>query len=120
MTVSSETLASISAPDQLESRLGTLEFTDGVPSAKTAEAAYDQLDFVHGLNAYLNGFPGASTQAIRKGFHEAAVEDNAVLIFSELMGSESLFLTANADTVYYISFLDLTDGPLVVETPPDA
>lgn len=56
MAVSKETLSSISAPKQLESRLGTLEFTDGVPSAKTADAVYDQLDFAHGLNAYLNGF----------------------------------------------------------------
>ncbi|WP_199240241.1 MULTISPECIES: DUF1254 domain-containing protein [Kribbella] len=29
-------------------------------------------------------------------------------------------LTVNADTVYYLAFLDLSDGPLVVETPPDA
>ena len=29
-------------------------------------------------------------------------------------------MTANADTVYYISFIDLSDGPMVVETPPDA
>jgi hypothetical protein len=29
-----------------------------------------------------------------------------------------LFLTANADTLYYFGFLDLTKGPLVVETPP--
>jgi hypothetical protein len=42
------------------------------------------------------------------------------LIFSELMDSRSLFLTANADTVYYIAFLDLSDGPPVVETPPNA
>ncbi|MDP9228980.1 MAG: DUF1254 domain-containing protein, partial [Actinomycetota bacterium] len=64
MAVSKETLSFISAPEQLESRLGTLEFTDGVPSAETAEIVYDQLDFVHGLNAYLNGFPGASTWAL--------------------------------------------------------
>ena len=42
------------------------------------------------------------------------------MIFSELMGSESLFLTANADTVYYLSFIDLSSGPMVVETPPQA
>ena len=40
MTVSSDTLTAISAPEKLESRLGTLEFTDGVPSAKTVETAY--------------------------------------------------------------------------------
>ena len=34
------------------------------------------------------------------------------------MDSKSLFLTANADTVYYFSFVDLTKGPMVVEQPP--
>jgi hypothetical protein len=120
VTVSTDTLRSISTPEQFDSRLGSLEFTDGFPSPRTSELVQDHLDFVHGLNAYLNGFPGASTQAMRKGFHEAGVEDNAVLIFSELMGSESLFLTANADTVYFISFVDLASGPIVVETPPMA
>ena len=81
---------------------------------------YDHLDFVHALNVYLDGFAGASTYAIRKGFHEAGAEDNQILIFSELMGSESVFLTANADTVYYLGIVDLTSGPMVVETPPQA
>jgi hypothetical protein len=120
MTVSGETLRSISAPDQLDSRLGKLDFVDGVPSPRTSELVYDQLDFSHGLNAYLNGFPGASTWALRKGFHEAGVQDNEILIFSQLMDSQSLFLTANADTVYFVGIVDLTSGPMVVETPPQA
>jgi len=120
MTDSSGTLASISTPEELDSRLGTLEFVDGVPSNETAERVYDHLDFVHALNVYLDGFAGASTYAIRKGFHEVGVEDNQILIFSELMGAESVFLTANADTVYYLGVIDLTSGPMVVETPPQA
>ena len=40
-------------------------------------------------------------------------------IFSGLMDSASLFLTANADTVYFWTFLDLSPGPLVVETPAE-
>ena len=31
-----------------------------------------------------------------------------------------MFLTANADTVYYLMIVDLNDGPMVVETPPMA
>ena len=42
-----------------------------------------------------------------------------MLIFSELMDSRSLFLTANADTVYFWSFHDLSQGPLVFETPSE-
>ncbi len=120
MTVSTETLSAISMPDRLETRLGTLAVVDGVPTDDTAEKVYDNLDFVHGLNVYLNGFAGASTVAMRKGFHEVGVDDNQILIFSELMGSESLFLTANADTVYFLGIVDLTSGPMVVETPPQA
>jgi len=77
MTVSTETLESIATPQQIDSRLGTLDFVDGFPSSETTELVYDNLDFVHALNVYLNGFPGASTVALRKGFHEAGVEDNA-------------------------------------------
>ena len=36
------------------------------------------------------------------------------------MDAKSLFLTANADTVYFIGFIDLTKGPMVFETPPGA
>jgi hypothetical protein len=48
------------------------------------------------------------------------VKDNEILIFSELMDAKSLFLTANADTVYFVGGLDLSKGPMVLETPPNA
>lgn len=115
--VSAETLTSISTPDRVETRLGTLEFRRGAPSAATAELLYDHLDFVHGVEAFLGAIPGASLTAMRNGFHSIGVDDNAVLIFSDLMDSASLFLTANADTVYAISFVDLSNGPMVVDVP---
>lgn len=115
--VSAETLASLSTPDRVESRLGTLEFSDGAPSDATADLLYDHLDFLHGVEAFINAFPGASTTALRRGFHSIGVEDNSVLIFSELMDSASLFLTANCDTLYALSFVDLSTGPMVVEVP---
>jgi len=43
-----------------------------------------------------------------------------VVIFEKFMDSNSLFLTANADTVYYLTGLDLSKGPVVVEQPPGA
>ena len=46
------------------------------------------------------------------------MKDNEVIVFSELMDAKSLFLTANADTVYVFGVLDLTKGPMVLETPP--
>jgi len=36
------------------------------------------------------------------------------------MDASSLYLTANADTIYYLSGIDLSQGPMVIEQPPDA
>jgi len=105
-------------PDKVETRIGPLQFKDGAPSVETAEKVYDTLDFTRGLDAFLNSYGGASAYAIRKGLLGIGAEDNTVTIYPELMDAKSLFLTANADTVYYFSIVDLTKGPVVVEQPP--
>jgi hypothetical protein len=116
--VPKETLESLSTPDKVETSIGTLEFKDGAPSAETAQTVYDKLDFTRALNVYNNSFRGASAYAIRQGFESIGAEDNnSVIIFSELMDANSLFLTGNADTIYYLATLDLTNGPMVIEQP---
>jgi hypothetical protein len=109
---------SITTPDKVETRLGTLDFKDGAPSAQTVEKVFDTLDFTHALNAYLNSYGGASAYALCQGFASIGANDNSIVLFSELMDSNSLFLTANADTVYYMGCIDLAKGPMVVEQPP--
>lgn len=118
--VSQETVDSLSAPDKIETHIGTLEFKDGAPTVDTAKKVYDTLDFTRALNAYNNSFRGASALAIVKGFESIGAKPGDVVIFSELMDSNSLFLTANADTVYYLAGLDLSKGPLVIEQPSNA
>jgi len=105
-------------PDRVDTRVGTLEFKDGTPTIDTAQKVRDALDFTAALNVFNNSFRGASAYALRKGFQSIGAEDNSIIIFSELMDANSLFLTANADTVYYMGVLDLTKGPMVVEQPP--
>ena len=117
MSATADTLASIATPDTVESRLGTLEFDDGAPSEATAELLYDHLDFVHGVEAFLGALPGASLAAVRRGYLSTGVEDNSFAFFPELMDSASVFLTANCDTVYFWGFLDLSDGPMVIDVP---
>ena len=114
---SPDTLKSISTPDKIESRLGTLEFNDGAPSEATAALLYDHLDFIHGVQAFIDAYPGASTTAIRRGFRSVGAEDNSMVLFSELMDSASLFLTANCDTFYFLGFVDLSEGPMVIDVP---
>ena len=110
---------SITTPDKVETRIGTLDFKDGAPSKATVDKVYDNLDFTHAQRAFVDTLQGVSIHAIRKGLQSVGVKDNEVLIFSELMDAKSLFLTANADTIYVVGALDLTKGPMVLETPPE-
>ena len=115
------TVTSLGAPDRVETAIGTLTFKDGVPDADTAAKVYDAMDFANALAVYNNSFRGASAYAISAGLRGAVgAKDNDVVIFSELMDASSLFLTANADTVYYLAAIDLTHGPMVIEQPSDA
>ena len=100
---------SITTPPSVDTSIGTLKFDDGIPSQETADAVYDQLDLQRGIETFLNGIRGVSIYAARKGLRDAGVKDNeGVLIFSGLMDAHSLFLTANADTIYFISTIDLS------------
>ena len=109
---------SIMTPDRVDTRIGHLEFKYGAPTVDTAEKVRDTLDFTRALNVYNNSFRGASAYAIGKGFQSIGAEDNTIVIVPGLMDAKSLFLTANADTVYFIGVLNLSKGPLVVEQPP--
>ncbi|MFA9404170.1 MAG: DUF1254 domain-containing protein, partial [Anaerolineales bacterium] len=104
---------SIMTPDKVETRVGTLEFFDGIPTEKTAAALYNHLDYIRGFETFLNGMPAASLEAFRRGQASLGAKNyNQVMIFDQLMDSNSLFLTGNTDTVYVSVFLDLKkDGP---------
>jgi len=110
----------ITTPDSVQTRIGPLDFKDGMPSKDTIDKVYDNLDFTHAFEAFVNTLQGVSIRALHKGLLSAGVKDNEVIVFSELMDAKSLFLTANADTVYAIGMLDLTKGPMVLEVPPKA
>jgi hypothetical protein len=108
---------SLVTPDHVASPLGELTFHDGVPTPATATKLYDALDTMHAEEAFLNTFQAVSSEAAHQGFVDAGVKDNEVLLYSGFTDAKSLFLTANCDTVYFLSFLDLSKGPIAVEVP---
>lgn len=110
--------SSVTTAEKMETRIGTLEFPNGQPSRETLEKVYDNLDFIHAFRAFSDTLQGVSIHAVRKGIASVGAKDNEVIVFSELMDASSLFLTANADTLYIIGSLDLSNGPMVIEVPP--
>ena len=112
----------ILTPDKVETRIGTLNFFDGIPTKETAKLVYDNLDFLRGIETFLNGIPATSIEGLRRGLASLGAENsNQVVVFDQLMDSNPLFLTGNTSTVYAVPFLNLKkDGPTVIEIPKGA
>ena len=120
MKMTTDIPEAITTPDKVETRIGTLGFFDGFPDDATTQKVYDNLDFMRGVEAFLNAMPGASAEAIRVGWaSQGAVNNQTLLIMESLMDSKSLFLTPNTESIYHMAWLDVSDGPLVIETPPN-
>jgi len=111
--------AKITTPETIQTRIGTLNFKNGVPDAATEKLVYDQLDFGRGVDAFMQGMSATSVYALCRGFEQAGIKPNQGIGISEdLLDARSLFLTANTTTVYVVMCVDLNAEPMVVRVPP--
>ncbi len=108
----------VASPVKVETRFGTLNFFDGFPDKASIEKLFDNLDFQRAVQAYLLALPPVNQAANRNAIRELGPVNRTVPIFEQLVDSRSIFLTANDNTVYSWTWLDLSKGPLVVEVPP--
>lgn len=119
MKMTTEVPEGVATPDKLETRLGTLTSVDGVPDKATAQKIYDNLDFQRGVQAYLNSMQIASLSGMRSAYLKFGPANQTVLFFEDLMDSKALWLTPNTVSIYFASWLETKDEPLVIETPPN-
>ena len=110
----------IPTKEKIKSKIGTLLMPNGYPTKETVAKLEDEMMYVNGVQTYVNTMQGISLWAMRKGFIEAGIKDNDFVVFPEMMDGNQLFLTANMDTYYYMSFIDLSNGPMVFESPVNA
>lgn len=106
---------------KMETRIGDLEFKNGFPTESTTKTLFEYRTFYRAVEAFTQNTFAASLYAMRKGYAEmGAGKPNQVLVWENRMDNKSLFLTANSETVYAMTFLDLKiDGPTVIECPPN-
>ena len=62
--VSTSIPPAITTPNKVESRIGPLFFKDGMPSKETVAKIYDNLDFTHAFEAFVNTMQGVNAEAI--------------------------------------------------------
>lgn len=108
----------IAIPPTLETRLGTLRFEGGVPDSASTAKLLDNLDFQRAVQAYLLGLPAVNQLANRKAMLSMGTANLTVPIWEQKVDSRTVELTANDNTPYTWFWLDLRQGPLVLEVPP--
>jgi hypothetical protein len=108
----------VASPAKVETRLGTLHFNDGFPDAATAEKLFDNLDFQRAVQAYLLALPAVNQAGNRDAILQLGPVNKTVPIWEQLVDSRTIELTANDNTPYTWFWIDLREGPLVIEVPP--
>jgi hypothetical protein len=110
---------SVTTPDEIETRLGTLRFVDGFPTAETADKVYEQLYFQRAVEAMVATTQAASLSAFRNSIRQWGPDNETMIFWNGRMDSKVLLLTPNTTVVYGFMWIDLKDGPMVMETPPN-
>ena len=99
--------ASITAPDKVETSIGTLNYFDGVPTNKTVDTVYDYLDRSRAVNVFLNSIPAMSIATLREWqANVGADQSNKICIWDTLMDSTTVLLTGNTSTMYAVGSID--------------
>src|SRR5512141_206768 len=95
LRMATEIPASITTPDRVETRLGTLRFFDGLPDEATVQTVYDNLDFQRGVQAFLTALPAADFYGMRTGFRTFGPDNQTILISESLLDSRTLIFGPN-------------------------
>ncbi|WP_300455616.1 DUF1254 domain-containing protein [Desulfobacula sp.] len=118
MKMTTKIPASITIADKVETRLGTLTFEDGFPTEETAQKIYDQLDFQRAVESVMMTTPAGSLTGFRNGIRQYGPDNQTAIIWPR-MDSKVQLLTPNTTVIYLFLWLDLKEGPMVMEAPPN-
>jgi len=108
----------VATPNRLDTSIGTLNLSDGVPATDTIEKIYDNLDRSRALQAYLLAIPIVNQAGMRDSLRQFGPDNQTNVIWETLVDSKTVELTANDNTIYNFIWLDTKQGPLAVEIPP--
>ena len=117
--MTTEIPANVLIPDEVETRLGTLKFFDGVPTAETAQLIWDNQDFSRAVECMIMTTPAASLAGFRRGIREFGPDNETAIIWESRLDSKGLLLTGNTTVIYLFLWVNTTDGPVVIESPPN-
>ena len=77
------------------------------------------MDFSRAVECMIMTTPAASLQGFRKGIQKWGPDNETMIYWDGRLDSKGLLLTGNTTVVYTFMWIDLKDGPMVMETPPN-
>src|SRR5262245_13874473 len=99
--------------------LAGLPFPQGYPAGESIEPLQTELRFQRAVQTYLWALPAMSLYSMRKA-QEATFGAgcNVLAIWKNRLDAKTIIVAPNPDVIYGFAWLDLRDGPTVVEVPP--
>jgi len=107
----------------VETRIGKFEYIGGYPTYESVQRAYEHLDIQRAAQVYLEFMPFMSQQAIfRSHTHESGLRENGdmgVYDYQAEAKVNAVGLTYNTESIYMSAILNVENGPVVIESPPN-
>ena len=82
----------VATPDKLETSIGTLTLSDGVPKPDTVEKIYDNLDRSRALQAYLLAIPIVNQASMRDSLRKFGPDNQTDVIWETLVDPKTVEL----------------------------
>jgi hypothetical protein len=118
-SLTSET-ADARAVATMETSIGTLAFRNGIPTQLTANKLYDNLDLLHGVDAFVKGFSAVALYRLREAQRRAtSLRPEPLHIFFKGTSPRPRPMAPKAVRFDAWCYIDLKNyGPTIVDFPP--
>lgn len=106
----------------LSNNSAPIEYTLGAPTKASADRIFDQIDYQRAIQMYMWALPAVGAEQYRSA-NAAAMgggsDEGKVGYLGSLLKSSLRHLTGNPDSMYIDYFFNTSNGPIVLEVPPE-
>lgn len=107
--------------ETLETRSGQLTFENGfehgVPTTETSQKLFDEQDYQRAVQGYIWATPIVSFYKWKNDHYQTWGTENGQLVYQADYESKLGGLTYNTSTPYLIGYMNLNNGPIVINLP---
>lgn len=107
-------------PNKVKTHIGELTFDHGIPTEKTSEKLYYEMDYHRAVQTYMWALPIVGQAQWRQSYLDLYDMKPNQMVYMTQFNDRSLILTANESTPYLIGWTNVKDKAAVLEVPPAA